>query len=126
MSVQQNMDTLMMTSLGGKKIMVVEYQPLVAADIEDRLLDAGAGAVTIVSKPRHEIDLSGFDGLVINASQDRELAQRVVGPDGRCAVVVLHDDAAQARESFPRAAIVEIPFDSEAIRDALIKALNSR
>lgn len=115
-----------MTSLGGKKIMVIEYQPLVAADIEDRLLDAGAGAVTIVSKPRQEIDLSGFDGLVINASQDRELAQRVVGANGRCAVVVVHDDPAQARESFPRAAVIEIPFDSEAIRDALIEALNSR
>jgi hypothetical protein len=116
----------MITPLGGKKIMVIEYQPLVAADIEDRLLDAGAGEVTIVSKPRHEIDLSGFDGLVINASQDRELAQAVVGKNGSCAVVIVDDDAARARESFPRAAIVEIPFDSEAIRDALIEAFNSR
>jgi hypothetical protein len=116
----------MNTSLGGKKILVVEYQPLVAADIEDRLLDSGADAVTIISKPGQAIDLSGFDGLVINATQDRELARKIVGTDRRCAYVVLHDDVAQAREVFPRAFVVEIPFDSAAIRDALTEALNSR
>lgn len=116
----------MKTSLGGKRILVIEYQPLVAADIEDRLLDSGAGAVTIINKAGQAIDLSGFDALVINASQDRELARKVVGKDSDCAFVVLHDDAAQAREIFPHAALVEIPFDSAAIRDALIEALNSR
>jgi hypothetical protein len=126
MSFQQNMDVAMKISLGGKKILVIEYQPVVAADIEDRLLDSGAGAVTIIGKPGQAVDLSGFDALVINASQDRELARQVVGKDGRCAFVVLDDDVAQARENFPRAALVEIPFDSATIRDALTEALNSR
>jgi len=128
MSLQDNMDLVMVSSLGGKKFLVVEHQPLVAADIEDRLLDGGASAVSILSRPGQEIDLSGYDALIINATQDRELARKVVSnwENERCVFVVLHDDAVRAREAFPRAALVEIPFDSEAIRDALIEALASR
>jgi len=128
MSARQTVGTHVMNSLGGKKILVVEYQPLVAADIEDRLLEAGATKVTIVSRPVQRIDLSGYDALIINATQDRNLAQQLTsGADHpSCAVVVLHDETARARDLFPNAEIVEIPFDSVAINDALTKAFSSR
>ncbi|MBL8894197.1 MAG: hypothetical protein JNJ53_06320 [Rhizobiales bacterium] len=106
----------------------MEYQPLVAADIEDRLLDTGVESVSIISKPGPAIDtLAGYDALIINATQDRALAQDIFAlRNADCAFIVLHDDAMRARELFPGAAIVEIPFDSEAIRDALSQALRAR
>ena len=64
-----------MTSLSGKNILLVEFQTLVAADIEDRLLDAGARNVSIIGRPGQEINLAGYDALIINATQDRELAR---------------------------------------------------
>jgi hypothetical protein len=117
-----------MTSLRGKRILLVEAQPLVAADIEDRLLDAGVDSVSIVGKPDPDIALAGYDALIINATQNRELARGLVtnGSGGESAVVVLHDDATRARAIFPRATIVEIPFDSEAVREAVIEALGLR
>lgn len=114
-----------MTFLDGKKILIVEYQPVVAADIEDRLLDAGAASVAIVSRPGQTLPvLADYDAIIVNATQDRPLAQQVFEQgNGRCAVIMLHDDAPRARELFPGAVTVEIPFDSGAIRDALIQAL---
>ena len=117
-----------MTSLTGKNILVVEFQPLVARDIQDRLLDAGARNVSIAGKPGQVINLTGYDALIINATQDRELARSLVsnGAGEQCAFVVLHDDASRGCELFPNAAIVEIPFDSETIRDALNEAFATR
>lgn len=117
-----------MTFLNGKKILIVEYQPLVAADIEDRLLDAGARSVAIASKPGQVLPaLTDHDAIIINATQDRPLAQKVFAQgNGSCAFIILHDDASRARELFPGAAIVEIPFDAEAIRDALSEAFRAR
>ncbi|MFO0993891.1 MAG: hypothetical protein U1E67_18380 [Hyphomicrobiales bacterium] len=114
-----------MTFLDGKKILIVEYQPLVAADIEDRLLDAGVESVAIVSKPGQALPpLADQDAIIINATQDRPLAQQVFAQgNGSCAFIVLHDDPSRARDLFPGTVIVEIPFDSGTIRDALIEAL---
>jgi hypothetical protein len=120
-------DPDMTTPLSGKNILLIEHQPLVAADIEDRLWEGGAAGVTIVSKSGQAIELAGFDGLIVNATQDRDLARSVIDAQAalQYAVVILHDDESRARDLFPAAAIVEIPFDSAAVRDALVHALDA-
>jgi len=118
----------MPTPLRGKTVLIVERQPLVAADIEDRFLDAGTSSIVIVSNPKQMPDIKGFDALIINAAQDRELAQRalVEANASGCAFVVLHDDPDRAQAMYPGAAIVEIPFESESILQAVASALAAR
>jgi len=122
------LDNRMLTPLRGKSILIVERQPLVAADIEDRLLGAGTSEIVIASKPGMTLDMKGFDALIVNASQDSDLAHRALAEANAsgCAFIVLHDDLNRAQTMYPGAAIVEIPFDSESILKAVAGALADR
>ncbi len=117
-----------MSLLGGKRILLVEHQPLVAADIEDCLLEAGVAEVSVISKPAQILDLQGFDAMIINATEHRELARDAIKKTSGAEIplVVLHDEIVRAREVFPTATVVEIPFDAEAVRAALVQALKQR
>jgi hypothetical protein len=112
------------------RILLIEQQPVVAADIEDRLIDAGASGVKIhkSAKEKEIFDLRDYDAIILNASQDRNDSHRIarLAVDAGCNIVILDDDVDKASELFPGINVVEIPFDSQSILDALCKALETR
>jgi DNA-binding LacI/PurR family transcriptional regulator len=119
------MNTAMSCDLREARILLIEQQPVVAADIEDRLAEAGAFEIAILRSAKKEFDPRDYDVLILNASQEREEARRLVrlALDGGCKIIILHDDIAKAGEMFPGIPVVEIPFDSQEILAAVCRSL---
>jgi len=119
------MNIAMPCDLRDARILLIEQQPVVAADIEDRLAEAGALAIAIFGDAKKEFDPRNYDVLIVNASQQREEARRLVrlAAHAGCKVIILHDDIAKASTLFPGTPVVEIPFDSQEVLAAVCRSL---
>jgi hypothetical protein len=119
------MNITMPCDLREARILLIGQQPVVAADIEDRLAEAGALEVAIFGSAKKEFDPRNYDVIVLNASQEREGARKLVGlaANAGCKIIILHDDIVKAGEMFPGIPVVEIPFDSEEILAAVCRSL---
>lgn len=119
-----------LAGLKGKRILVIEDEPLVSVDIETILSESGfavAGPAVNVAHARRMIETETFDGALVDANLDGspvdELASALVSRE--IPFVFL---TGYGRESLPNAfrhaSMIEKPFTREQLVSAMGKALN--
>lgn len=116
------------STLSGYRVLVVEDEYFIAAEIEDALIRAGAeviGPISDIKEALRQVRGDGFDLAVLDINLGGDLAYPIADALVAQRVPFLFATAYQASEIPPgyrRHRLVSKPYDSRALIDGLIEA----
>jgi CheY-like chemotaxis protein len=117
-----------MTDLAGKRVLVVEDEPIVAMFVEDMLAELGAetvGPATSLDKALEFARCASFDAAIldmnINGARSRDVALALERRG--IPFVFATGYGAESCEDLGQAALLEKPFRIDQVKEALIGAM---
>lgn len=117
------------TILDGRRILLVEDEPLIALDVEELCLEHGAASVVVMRDvgETQAMDFSAFDVAIVDLILGRRSSLPVAASLKAAGIPFVfssgYAEAPEIAAEFPEAVLLTKPYAGQALLDALVAAL---